>query len=244
MISVVLIDEVEETLSASLRDFLGSKEREFRPLLRQFHNILAKNIRPRPRKVHTSREVQQHQLFLNEKRHVIEQIVEDIEAGRDLTKYLSKKSEQPQYYDKSLAHFGVHHLHLGEGHQTKNVRSRRVKGTKSLLFARVLEDDIYLLDILNHDLHASFLNIHFLRVMHRNWPDSIESFRAKEAIGVAHKYTDSEAAELLENDINLLIELGPNQVYLLPGMGTTAAGTPTLVETRVNSTIHTIQKIS
>lgn len=240
---VSVIDEVEETLTASLQSFLDSKESDFCSLLRQFHNVFAKRIRPQPRSAHLSHEIQRHPLFLNEKREVIEQIVSDIEAGVDLTKYLSERTEQLAHYDKSLAHFGVHHFHLGEVLQTAGARIGRVKGTKCLLFARVLDEDVYLLDILGHGLRAGFLNVHLMRVMHRNWPESIENYRIEGAIGLARKYADHEAAELLEKDVNVILELGPSQVFMLPGMGTTTAGTPALVETRTNRTISTFREI-
>ncbi len=240
---VTVINEIDKTLISSLQEFLNSKENDIRLIIRQYHNITEKKISSIQRKIHLSKEVCSHPLFLHEKRKTIENIIFDIEAGNDLSKYLSERSEQLDQYDLSLAHMGTHHFHLGDKAQTKGSRKGRVKGTKSLLFALVSDRDVYFLDILNHDIKKGFLNINMLRIIHNNWPELIETHRLKGAIGVSKKYSDEEAATLLENNINVIIELGENQVYMLPGMGATTAGTPMLVEMKTDRAIRCIQYI-
>jgi len=240
----VVTVEIDNSLVAALQHHLGSKTVDLKGLLKEFHNLFLKQVSQRRRQVHVSEELTRHNLFKNEKQQVVEQIVATLENGGPLTPYLSEKSEQLQHFDSSLAHFGVHHFHLGEKTQHSGVRAGQVKGTKSLLFVRITESDAYLLDILNHDMKRGFLNMHLLRVMYRNWPESIEPFRLKGAIGVAVKYSDEEAAELLENDVNVIVELGEEQVYMLPGMGTTTAGTPLLMERRVDHTVREFRRIA
>lgn len=244
MARIIVIDDIRATLGASLQEHLGSSESDLHALLRQFHNFLAKHIRARPRRTHLSEEILRHALFLREKKQVIERIMADIDTGSDLSKYHSEKSTQLEHHDKSLAHFGVHHFHLGDAVEARGARKGRVKGTKSLLFLRVLDDDAYLLDILDHGMHTGFLNIRLFRLMHRNWPHSVESHRIKNAIGLARTYTDMEAAKLLENDVNTCIEPEPGQVFMLPGMGTTTAGTSMLVERDTDRVMDAILEIA
>ncbi len=244
MAGIIVIDEIQETLCTSLQVHLRSKENDLHTLLRHFHNHLAKHISAKPRKTHLSEEILQHPLYLREKKQIIECIMMDIKSGSDLSKYLSERSGQLEHHDKSLAHFGVHHFHLGDAIETRGTRKGRVKGTKSLLFIRVLDDDAYLLDILNHDIHTGFLNIRLFRLMHRNWPESVEDHRIKNAIGMACAYTDLEAAELLKNDINTCIEPEAGHVFMLPGMGTTSAGTSILVERNADRDMDVILEIA
>lgn len=243
MAHIIVIDEIRATLCVSLQEHLCSTESDLHALLRQFHNFLAKNISARPRRTHLSEEIQRHPLFLREKKQAIERIRADIETGSDLSKYLSEKSTQLGHHDKSLAHFGVHHFHLGDALEAWGARKGCMKGTKSLLFIRILDDDAYLLDILDHGMHTGFLNIRLFRLMHRNWPHSVEDHRIKNAIGLAQTYTDMEAAELLENDVNVFIEPVPGQVFMLPGMGTTTAGTSMLVERDADRSMDAILEI-
>lgn len=244
MASVVVIDEIETTLCASLQDFLGARRGDLRTLLRQFHNVLAKRISPMPRTVHLSADIQRHPLFDGEKKAIISRIITDIECGSDLSKYLSEKSDQLDLHDKCLAHFGAHHFHLGEIVESRGARRGRVRGTKHLLFVRIIESDAYLLDILGHEIRSGFLNLHLFRVMQRNWPESVESYRLPNALGLTRSYTDEEGAYLLEHDINLAVEPAPGQVYFLPGMGTTTAGTSCLVEERTDRTLNEMLSIS
>lgn len=237
MENVAVISEVDETLTQALQSHLGSRESQLRLLLREFHNVFIKNVSPKPRDVHWSEELKKHPLYKADKNQVIEKIASAIKHGKSLRPYLSEKSDQLNHYDLSLSHYGVHHLHMGDSKQSKGARAGRVKGTKRLLFARFTETDAYLLDILDHGMQTGFLNMHIFRVMHGNWPESVERFKLNGVIGVAVKYTDNEVAELLENDVNVIVEMDLEQVYMLPGMGATTAGTPLLAERRVDKTI-------
>jgi hypothetical protein len=241
---IAVIPEVDETLGEALRAHLGSRTQDVRLLLKEFHNVFIKNVTPAiPRKVYWSQELKRHPLYNAEKKRLIEEIAEKLQRGDSIQSHLSERSNQLNQYDLGLSHFGVHHLHLGEKTQGHGVRAGRVKGTKSLLFARFTNSEAYLLDILNHGIRSGFLNAHLFRVMHSNWPDSVEKFRLKGAVGVAVKYSDDELAKLLENDVNVIVEMAQEQVYMLPGMGTTTAGTSLLVELRVDRTIDELRAI-
>jgi len=237
----IIISEIDETLIESLQAYLKTNQSDLRVLLHEFYNVFIKSPSQQPRKVHWSSELLDHPLFQNEKNVLIKSIAASIENGNPLTPYLSEKSEQLRQYDISLAHFGVHHMHLGDKLQTKGARKGRVKGTKSLLFVRFVGSNAYLLDILGHDLQEGFLNMHLFRVMYKNWPESIEQFHLKGVIGVAIKYSDAEVLNLIKNDVNVIVEMGRNEVYMLPGMGTTTAGTPLQVEIHADRTIEELQ---
>jgi hypothetical protein len=237
MKNVVVISEIEQTLRDALKGHLGSKSEDVDVLLKKFHNILVKNVTSTPRAVHLSEELKIHPLYRAEKKHIIDTIVGKVEMGEPIKPYLSERSIQSKQHDQALAHFGVHHLHLGEVLQNRGARAGRIKGTKSLLFVRFTEADAFFLDILDHGMRTGFLNMHLFRVMFAYWPESVESFRLRGAVGVSVKYTDDQAADLLENDVNLIVEMAPGKVFMLPGMGTTTAGTPLAVEQRVDGTI-------
>ncbi len=243
MRNIVVIPEVDETLVKALQNHLCSRTQDIHMLLKEFHNVYIKNVTAKPRTVYWSDELKKHLLYKRGKKQVIEKIVSNIKRGESINQYLSEKSDQLNHYDLSLSHFGVHHLHLGESIQARGSRAGKVKGTKCLLFIRFTETDAYLLDILGHGMRSGFLNMHIVRVMYKNWPKSVEPYRIKSAVGVAVKYTDEEAAELIENNVNVIVEIAPEKVFMLPGMGTTTAGIPLVVERRVDKTIRELRAI-
>lgn len=239
---VSAISAVDETLIQALQQHLRSKRVSLHELLGQFCNRLAKNVPHRPRKVHLSRQLKLHSLYLNEKKRSIDGIIQDIEGGRNLSRYLSDTADQLDKIDYCLANFGVHHMHLGEIQQGGK-RKDRVKCTRSLLFVKVEDDDAYLLDILDHDLRASFLSIRLMRTMLENWPELLNSYRFP--VHSLEKLSDHEIAELLEGNVNCAIDLGtdvnPYQVFRLPGMGMTSAGTSLKIGTQVDNILRDLR---
>lgn len=244
MKSTVVILELDESLRDSLKNYLGSRSEDARVLLREFHNLFIKHVTPRPRAIHLSDEIKKHPLYNAEKKQVIEVIVSKVRKGHSVTPYLSEKSVQLEHYDSSLAHFGVHHFHLGVTKQKHGARAGRVKGTKSLLFVRFTELDAYFLDILSHGIRSGFLNMHLFRVMYRNWPASVDSFRLKHVLGLQVKHTDDEISALLESNVNTIVEMEPGRVFMLPGMGATTAGTSLEVERRASKAIDDLRIIA
>lgn len=237
-------DELESSLSESLRDYLNSETIQLRDLMREFFNIKIKNVAEKPRSVFWSDEVKNHPLYKNEKKSVIDLIAKEIEVGESIHRYLSPKSDHLRHTDNTLSCFDIHHLHLGAAIETKGTRKGRVKGTKSLLFAMFNDDSAYFVDIFTHDI--GFLNPVLLRTIYKNWPDILEPFRIKRDGIIAENISKEDYEKLLsgKDKINAPIELAPGKVYFFPGGGITCAGTAIAVEDHIRSIFYAMEEIS
>ncbi|HLO88857.1 MAG TPA: hypothetical protein VK203_28155 [Nostocaceae cyanobacterium] len=139
----------------------------------------------------------------------LELIKERIRRGEDLTPHLSRSVlTDPSYNDDLLNDWGIHHLHLGIVPDARD--NRIVERTGPLLFARFDDNYAYLINVLNH---GEWANIDFIRVLHNNWPTSIEHCRAEnvssiEPLGDIQAYRDAGEQTFIEIDGVVYLPIG------------------------------------
>src|SRR5208283_2811230 len=113
-------------------------------------------VKPQPRTVLKSTAFQQN-LVTAQRASDLAQIIDDIEQGRDLTKYLSRgvaravaqvPGQSPRRdLDLMLNDWGVYHLHISSIVEADGF----VKRDGPLLFASFKPHGAYLIDIMAHD---------------------------------------------------------------------------------------------
>lgn len=195
-------------------------------LLVAYHNWTSRLVEARPRKVHISSSLtanipQSHHAL------VFNTIKSDIEAGRPLTKYLSrgvkiaagiplldKKFNRRRDLDLMLTSWQMHHLHLSDNEESDGFVSR----TQDLLFVIFRRGDAYIVDIMPH---GSWSREHLLRVAQEELPGAMAVHVLEGAIGLAHSYTDEEHQALRNAGINGLRMIG-NKVVMPAGSISTA----------------------
>lgn len=123
---------------------------------------LEKKIEVFPRKIFYAKEFSVP-FYLKDTISLIEK---DIIQGNDLTKYMSKKIQDPNYNDLLYNDWGIHHFHLG-----KDIKGKFVSRTKFLLYFHITPHCVYFLKILPHN---RWENIEFLNIINRNWPHIID----------------------------------------------------------------------
>lgn len=164
---------------------------------------------------------------------VIAVIIKDIEQGKDLTKYLSrrvkigfelppnpakKKLNKLCHLDLLLNEWRIHHMHLS----TTIKPDGFVVGGKPLLFAMFIGEKAYLLDIANH---KSFEDDQLVKIAVSNWP-SDQLFPEIKGIVRLEKttpYSTDDRKQLRAAGISSFVPID-NRVYSPPG-GISAAGT-------------------
>lgn len=220
---------------------LGSKSTECSDLLRQFFNVQKKRIIENSRRVHISKELEQHQLFKYEKKSVISRIINKIENGEDLNIYLSDKQNELDHSDLTLSIMGLHHFHLGEIIQKGGTRKGLVKGTKSLLFIKIEEQDAYLIDILSHDITSGFLNRQLLHIIYKNWPQLLEPFRINRG-GIEYtEITEEDFTKLIQLQINIPYSPEYGIAYFFPG-GLSKKNTDSDIENDIFRLLDALEK--
>lgn len=180
----------------------------------QYFNLLRRMIPVRPRKVHIAKEF----TCPPELQLVLDLIIEKVKQGVDLGPYLSKRIVDLDYDDDLLNDWDIYHLHLGTNLDSNGFVNR----TGPVLFARFDEQNAYLINVWSH---GNWTNQDMIRIIHNNWPESIEDYRLKEVTRLNQSVTDRDIQIARKAHSMLLIELEPGIVYAPPGMGLTSAGT-------------------
>ena len=129
-----------------------------------------------------------------------------------MTYRLSNKIKRINTHDKMLFAFGVHRIHLGRGEKVHD---------DPLLFAFVTRECLYAINIYQH---RQWTQKGIVEIIYRNWPDIIEQYKIKGAIGLSHDVTDEERNVLRKKNVNAAIQLSNGTIYLSLGGGVASSG--------------------
>ncbi|MGE6599890.1 hypothetical protein [Bacillus proteolyticus] len=179
----------------------------------QYFNLLRRRISAVPRKILIAKEF----MCPSELQLGFNKVKEKIEQGIDLLPHLSRKIVDLDYDDDLLNDWDVYHLHLGTILEADGF----VKRTGPVLFVRFDEQNAYFINVMGH---GNWTNQDIIRIIHRNWPKSIESYRLTGVIGLNKSVTDKDIKALRSAHILSCIEPEEGVVYGPLGMGLTTAG--------------------
>ena len=89
------------------------------------------------------------------------------------------------------------------------------------MFVRFDVHNAYFINVMGH---GSWINQEMIRIIHRNWPKSIEQFRLQGFASLEKPVTDEDIKSFRLAHVLSFIEPEPGVIYGPPGMGLTAAG--------------------
>ncbi|MDR3585000.1 MAG: hypothetical protein P4L59_06700 [Desulfosporosinus sp.] len=147
----------------------------------------------------------------------LEILQDKIQKGEDLRAHLSARIANLDYDDSLLNDWGIHHLHLG----TELDKRGFVKRTGPVLFARFDDLNAFFINVM---AHGTWSNQEMLRILYRNWPDSIKKYRLNGISGSENNRTDSEIALLRKGNVLTTIEVEPGVVLYPIGGGYMSSG--------------------
>lgn len=179
----------------------------------QYFNLLRRNVSPIPRKILIAKEFK----CPDSVQKGLEIVKEKIEKGIELRPHLSRKLSDLDYDDDLLNDWDIYHLHLG----TTMDKDGFITRTGPVLFVRFDTHHAYLIDVMEH---GNWANQKLIRIIHQNWPESIERFRMHEATGLNNSVTDKDIKAYRSSHSYSLVEPEPGVVYAPPGMGLTSSG--------------------
>lgn len=161
----------------------------------------------------------------------ISQIIDDIEHGRDLTKYLSrrvksgftlppkpgtKKLKCLKHLDLLLNDWGIHHLHISMNVEADGF----VEHGDPLLFAIFKSERTYFIDVLSH---RDFADDRLIHIILNTWPDDGLIFKVKGVLVARQSYTKEERTQLRSAGLQACVQIGGQLIS--PGTGISTAGT-------------------
>lgn len=141
-----------------------------------------------------------------------------IVKGENLFPHLSRQLTNLDYNDSLLNDWGIYHLHLG----TVLENDGFIKRTGPVLFARFDNQNAYLINVMTH---GSWTKQEMIRVLHDNWPTSIEMFKLNDIIGLEHSPTDDDIKIARKFGVNSSVQIEPGVVYTNIGGGYTTTKT-------------------
>lgn len=193
-------------------------------LLVIYHNWMRRLVPQQPRTVHKSRAFQQNPLTA-QRASDLASMIADIEAGRDLTKYLSRDivrapvkvpgGRRRPDLDLMLNDWGVHHLHISSTVEADGF----VRRDGPLLFVSFRPYAAYLIDIMNH---GDWVRDHVLEVLASEWPNEGVIYKVKHA-PPGSPITEGQRANLRGNHYNAAFTFG--STVFMPAGGMMADGT-------------------
>ena len=226
-----LIDRLEEAIRAHCADAMREFSREdldaldTRSLVGDYASWRARFPTTRPRSIHESDTLAANPLRA-QYAEGLAAVRRDIEAGADLTRYLSSLVRFPSGRDLLLAHAGVHHLHMSDA-----VRDwGRVERTEHVLFVAFRPDDAFFIDIYAHEHDgANWAERAVLGTIVRNWPEAGILVGSDFVTGLTQDYDDDARAVLLKAGVSLSIAID-GRVWSSPSLGATLRGAPFMAQ--------------
>ncbi len=184
----------------------------------------SKRIPPaKPRNVHLSKELINSDLY-NTYKDKVENITELLKSGQSIKPYLNRdvkhifKKNCPK--DFLLNDWNLYHLHLGELKPNANFCDR----TKYVLFCKITNNDVYLIQILDHTEDSSFACRQLLTIIRDNW---IEQYNVHKLNGIStiggKEVNDFEYRQLREAGICTILNID-GDYCISPNMGVASSG--------------------
>ena len=161
-----------------------------------------------------------------------------IEAGDDLRPHLSTQLTDPNYDDPMLNDWGVHHFHLGTTPHPS--RAGFVARTGPLLYARVLNDRVLCLQIMEH---ANWTNQQLVQIWHSKWPEMLAPYKLKGVSAAVPPITDDELQQLRKARVNTFQQLPDGTLIAPPGGGIATSGFSAQVVQDCDWYAHQMRKI-
>lgn len=194
-------------------------------------------ISPVARKVYISSEVASALNGSNQ--IVLNNIIDDLENGRNVSHRLSRKITKLDYQDKLLFDWGINHLHLGENTISNNSnKNGLIEGTSDLLYLCIKPTEAYLIDVRSH---SSFTNIELVEIVNREWPNAYDANiiqNGKLAVSV----DETGRKHLRQNNINTFTELSDGTL-VMPELGYTGAGNSVRSSVAVNRMLNFLEMV-
>jgi hypothetical protein len=141
---------------------------------------------------------------------------EKIKKGESVNPHLNSAIKTDKL-DGLLYDWGIHHLHLGESFSAPGY----VKRTGPVLFAIFRKDDVYFIDIRDHE---GWSDKNLLEIVNRNWPELLSIYKM-EGVKPETSFDENDITSLRKSGVNTFHELSDGNSYLSMGGGITSAGT-------------------
>lgn len=218
-----------------------SDEDTIKEKLDRWLNTHFKLITPHPRELVFSEKINSIEIS-SEFTAAYHSIQKKLKEGTPVNEYLSKTvyiEDEPDYL---FFDWGIYHLHLSEEPDPRETRF--CKRTSSLLFLYITIEKAYFIDIRSHNEEYVFAQKELLQIIHDEWPELLESFKAK-GFTMNENITNAEDIHKLRKGGALLFQKVGDDIYMPMGGGASTARTSLNVTTtsdRITMMVRELEK--
>lgn len=147
-----------------------------------------------------------------------EQLQKKVADGEDLRPHLSRGHARLGTLDGLLNEWNVHHLHLGMVPSPRD--PSLIERSGPVLFARITSDDFYAINVYTH---GDWEQTSVLESLHRNWPETIKSYRIRGIQG--EPLTEEPRRNIRKANMQTATTTADGTVYMAIGGGVASSGT-------------------
>jgi hypothetical protein len=203
-----------------------------------YFNLLKRSVKEKPRKVLESTEF----FCPPEIMERYNKLKENLEAGKSIKAHLSRQLSDLKYNDPMLNDWAIYHLHLSSTIDPDGFVNRASSDPLNdyLLYARFDDENAYLINIYKH---GAWAKQEMIRILHRNWTESIKFYKLDGVVEMQFTSTDDDIKELRKSKINTFVEVEKGIVYMPLGWGSSGDGTSSEIVMAYNRYLHSIKRI-
>ncbi len=215
-----------------------SSTEDMTTILHKWTNVQLKLINPTPRKVFVSNKLRTSTLEPTIK-SLINLIEKKFVNGINVNAHLSTRIFKEDYTDYLFSDWGIYHLHLNVAPDPDNPKF--VKRSPKLLFLMLKGQNVYFIDVRDHNENHVFAQKELLQIVHDNWPEIIARYQLR-GISVVRgsEINDPEEIQTLRKAGVTIIQTIGDVVYAPPGGGITTASTSAKVVEELDRLLHIV----
>lgn len=199
---------------------LGLKNVDKDRAVHQYFNYLLREIKPKPRRILYSSEFQCPAGY----EMALQEFEDKVVQGKPLWPFMSDKVLRADYDDLLLNDWNIHHFHLSRRYRDDGFVGR----SNYNIFARVMDDTVYALQIYDHNAEHLYCKQEMVRIMRDNWPELLEDNRIQGFARLQEEIDDEKYEMLRQAHISSFVDLGEGEMYGLIGGGYASNGYSTL----------------
>lgn len=223
-------------------DYYGitlSPKSDLTSLLFNYFTIRNKLILPIKRNVKYNPEFLKN-LHIHPKEKEIRFLQKNIEEGKDINFFQSKRLFQSNFHDHLVNEWNIYHLHLSLSKQTK---SKFYKQTNQLLFIYINSEQAIFLDTALHS-KGIFADVKWQEILHDHFPEIIEPYRENEILDISLNPNAEDRQMLWNKGYSIGYTKIRDKIYRNPGIGRVGTGHSIQISRQVNSILRWLNTIN
>lgn len=146
-----------------------------------------------------------------EYQQAINEFVQKVEMGKDVSPYMSTNMRNLSNNDLLLNDWGIHHFHLTRRFNADGTAKR----SDYQIFAYVTHTTMYFLQVYPHNMPYVYSKQELLKIIYRNWPEIMEQYKLQARL--TEDISDEKYDKIRKKHMMSLVEIEGNIYFSLGG---------------------------